>query len=127
MRSEGVRGTHCPEENRKAEENSDKNMADRAVQAFVAEIKADRIELAYELTTDDFRKRVSIEDFQKLCKPFNEQRNKLVSMKVDFFAASTGKLYSFESFGSFDTVIKMTAVEKDGKWLIDRFTVSNKP
>ena len=124
MKSDMERMRVEQEQRKKDKEGSDKALAGKAVDQFLVEVKADRPEAAYQLTTADFRRRVSPDEFRKQIAGLADASVRWLEMRADFFAPDDGSTFVFDSSGGFGTTVKITAVREAGKWLIDRFGVT---
>lgn len=106
------------------DENSDKGKATKAMEQFVAELKADRADAAYKLTTADHRKRVSPDEFKKQARALGGPDSGHLNMRADFWAPASGGTYSFDGNGAWGLTVKLTVVKDGERWLVDRLTVT---
>jgi hypothetical protein len=112
-----------------ADENSDKGKATKAMEALMAELKADRVEAAYKLTTADFQKRTPLGEFRKLVGPVAANDSRHLMMRADFFAPADGPTFTFDGSGGWGMTVKVTMVKDGEGWLCDRLAVTkgNRP
>ncbi len=114
------------DEMREEEKNADKPKATAAVSAFFQEVRGDRLAAAYQMTSSDYRKRVPETEFGELVAA-NAKNLKSGHLNVvpDVFAPNKGTTYAYEIWVGFATA-NVTAVNENGKWVIDRFTIANR-
>jgi hypothetical protein len=112
------------EKRRRAIEN--RTQAKRAVEAFLAEVRANRIEESYKLTTAGFQARVRLDEFRTLADIFVRTKDRVLTMRADSTSAPDGKPVTFTSFGGRQTSAKMSVIREGDRWLIDQFTVEKK-
>ena len=103
--------------------DSDKGKATRVMEQFVADLKADRTEAAYKLTTADYQKRVPAADFKKAAGAVSGPTGRNLSMQADTWGPAESSTFTFENWGGWLTV-KVTVVKDGDKWLVDRFSAS---
>lgn len=111
------------DQRRQAAEN--RIRAQQAIDAVLAEVRSNRVEEAYKLTTAGFRSRVRLEEFRTLTAIFVRRDDRVLAMRPDQTQPADGKSFTFTSFGGRRTSAKMTVVNDGSRWLIDQFTVEN--
>lgn len=103
-------------------EDSDRGRAAQTLEDFLAELKADRPEAAYALTTADYRERVPAADFGRVAGRVSaSDRGRVWMRAADHGRGDVGRTFAFENWGGFLTV-KATVVKEGDGWRVDRFS-----
>lgn len=112
------------ETRKRQEESGDKVQATKLMEQFVAELKADRADAAYKLTTADYQKRVPAAEFAKAAAVLASADARHVHMQGDFWAKPAGSTFAFDGTGPWNLAVKVTVIKDGDRWLVDRFTAT---
>jgi hypothetical protein len=112
------------------EANSDKGQAKSFGEQFMQELKGSRFEAAYKLTTEDYQKRVTEDDFTaKIKKALNKYPHIFPLQDEDVFGPNSGKTFAFKTnLGDPRRGFKqlsLTIVKSGDGWRVDRFIVGD--
>src|SRR5262245_33023721 len=114
------------QEHQAKEANSDRGKAQRAADQFIQEVKGNRIDAAYRMTSAAYQKRVTPEDFRALVTQSRDVLLRAMPFMPDVFAPDTGPTYVFNQKlagprGFSD--ISVTVIKEGGEWKVDQFRV----
>lgn len=94
--------------------------------AFVLEVRGGHTATAYQLTTPEYRQRVTQSAFDATAASCGPGLG-VGLVEAGFFAPDTGSTYSFDIWAGIaagrETTVKVTAVRQGHHWLVDQFTV----
>jgi hypothetical protein len=114
------------QEHQAKEANSDRGKAQRAADAFIQELKGNRIDAAYRMTTAAYRQRVSPDEFRALVNQSADVLKHAMPFLPDVFAPDNGTTYVFTQKlavprGFAD--ISVTMIKEGAEWKVDQFRV----
>src|SRR5262245_12001240 len=114
------------QEHQAREANSDKGKAQRAADAFIQELKGNRIDAGYRMTSAAYRQRVSPDEFRTLVTQSRDVLQRAMLFLPDVFAPDTGPTYVFTQklaiLGGL-TDISVTMIKEGAEWKVDQFRV----
>jgi hypothetical protein len=114
------------EKQKKRQENSNKTKSQKVVDAFMQELKGNRIEAAYQMTTAAYQKRVSLDELRELVKKNAATLQSGPPLRPNLFDPDTATTYVFSATaavaGGF-VKISLTIVAEGEGWKVDQLSV----
>ncbi len=108
-------------------ENSNKAKSEKFVAAFLQEVKGGRAEAAYAMTTVDYRKRVSLEQFRELLQKNADVLRRVPRLLAGGLDPDTATTFRYEATtlrgGGGFVKVGVTVVKEGEEWKVDQLTV----
>jgi hypothetical protein len=112
----------------KEQENSDKEKSRQFANGFVQELRGQRGEAAYAMTTAAYQKRVSLEQLKELMARQAAVLRRFSGFFADVLAPNQGATFTFSDSiarGGKQHKLSVTAVKEGAGWKVDRFAVED--
>jgi hypothetical protein len=114
------------QERERKEANSDNGRSEQFANAFLQEVKGNRADPAYRMTTAAFKARVSQDAFKTLVQKSAGPLNLSLPVSADLFAPEAGAVYSFHGPVMDNRRVlnlSLTVVKEGNDWKVDQFAL----
>ncbi|HEV3145915.1 MAG TPA: hypothetical protein VGZ47_18665 [Gemmataceae bacterium] len=115
------------QDKKNAEANSDKNKSKDLAESFMQEVKGNRTDAAYKMTSADFQKRMSKNDFAAFVKKNASALQQFRTFFPDFGGSSTGSTFTFNEkllvAGAGFHNLTLTVIKEGNGWKVDQFSI----
>jgi hypothetical protein len=117
------------EKEKKRQENSDKTKSKKFADSFLQELKANRSDAAYQMTSAGYRQRVPQDQFAELLKQHSATIGAAMPFRINPFDPDMGTTYRYtaSSFAQGKRwEIAVTVVKEGQNWKVDQLSVDEK-